>query len=132
MHRHTPASTSRHLSAARDIKALREVCQFRHGGTPSKANHDYWRGDIPWVSPKDMRNWCIKDTEDHISADAVANGATQVVPIGAVLVVARSGVMAANIAMKAGLQCLCNFERISQIFFKAILALKAGFLGVTR
>jgi type I restriction enzyme S subunit len=64
------------------------------GGTPSKANPDYWSGDIPWVSPKDMAGREIFDTQDHITESAVLSSATQVVPAGSLLLVVRSGILA--------------------------------------
>lgn len=64
------------------------------GGTPSKANDEYWKGDIPWVSPKDMKVDVIQDTEDHITQDAIASSATKLVDPGSVLIVYRSGILA--------------------------------------
>ena len=37
------------------------------GGTPSKAEAAFWSGNIPWVSPKDMKSDFIIDTEDHVT-----------------------------------------------------------------
>jgi type I restriction enzyme S subunit len=64
------------------------------GGTPSKANPEFWKGAIPWVSPKDMKTLKIHDSEDHISEGALAASATRQIPRGSVLVVARSGILA--------------------------------------
>lgn len=64
------------------------------GGTPSKANIEYWKGDIPWASPKDMKVDVIQDTEDHITQDAVVNSATKLVAPGSILIVYRSGILA--------------------------------------
>ncbi|MBK9466493.1 MAG: restriction endonuclease subunit S [Pseudomonadales bacterium] len=72
---------------------LRELCSFRHGGTPSKANASFWQGSIPWVSPKDMKSTLIEEAADHISEDAVSGSATSIVPPGAILVVVRSGIL---------------------------------------
>jgi hypothetical protein len=33
---------------------LRELVKTRTGGTPNKSNLNYWKGDIPWASPKDF------------------------------------------------------------------------------
>jgi type I restriction enzyme, S subunit len=63
------------------------------GGTPSKANPAFWSGDIPWVSPKDMKVEVINDAEDHITGEALANSATNLVPDNSVLVVTRSGIL---------------------------------------
>jgi len=72
---------------------LRYLCTFFGGGTPDKSNEDYWRGNIPWVSPKDMKASEIYDTEDHISEQALLESATRLVNPGAVLVVMRSGIL---------------------------------------
>ena len=64
------------------------------GGTPSTTIAEYWQGDIPWVSPKDMKVDVITDTEDRISEQAIANSATKLVEKGSVLIVYRSGILA--------------------------------------
>lgn len=76
------------------IVPLSELCAFRHGGTPSKAVAEFWTGQIPWVSPKDMKTSTVCDASDHITEAAVANSATSVVPPGSTLLVVRSGILA--------------------------------------
>ena len=73
---------------------LNELCTFRHGGTPSKANAAFWGGDIPWVSPKDMKTSLLTSTQDSITAQGVDGSATSIVPKGSILIVARSGILA--------------------------------------
>lgn len=73
---------------------LGEICSFRHGGTPLKSEASYWSGEIPWVSPKDMRSSVINDAEDHINDIAIKNSATCLVPKNILLVVVRSGILA--------------------------------------
>lgn len=68
--------------------SLEQAASFASGGTPSKANPDYWIGDIPWVSAKDMKSSRISDTEDHVSEFGLANG-SRLAPAGATLVLAR-------------------------------------------
>jgi type I restriction enzyme S subunit len=76
------------------VSALRELCAFRHGGTPSKATPEFWSGEIPWVSPKDMKTSTVCDAVDRISQAAIENSAASVVPAGSSLLVVRSGVLA--------------------------------------
>jgi type I restriction enzyme, S subunit len=78
-------------------KTLGEVCQFRGGGTPSKAVEHYWCGDIPWVSPKDMKFDMVSDSVDHISEQAINNSATSLIAKGSVLIVVRSGILARTV-----------------------------------
>ncbi|MNU65373.1 putative type I restriction enzymeP M protein [compost metagenome] len=81
------------IDRAWPLVALGDVTKRVSGGTPSKANAAYWNGDIPWVSPKDMKFDVIIDTEDHVSNDAVENSATSIVPPGTILGVVRSGIL---------------------------------------
>ncbi|CAD5272967.1 conserved hypothetical protein [Bosea sp. 62] len=74
--------------------ALGKLGRWVGGGTPSKVVNDYWQnGDIPWVSPKDMTEWQVSSSEDTITARAVRESATQLLPAGSVLVVTRSGIL---------------------------------------
>lgn len=76
-----------------EVKPLKRVVTFVGGGTPSRAELEYWKGNIPWVSPKDMKTEVIVDTEDHITEEAVASSATRLVAPGAALIVVRSGIL---------------------------------------
>jgi type I restriction enzyme S subunit len=64
------------------------------GGTPSKSNKGYWDGTIPWVSPKDMKQWYIDDAQDHISPIALKETSVKLIPQGSVLVVVRGMILA--------------------------------------
>ena len=67
---------------------LGDVTDFLSGGTPSKSRADYWNGSIPWVSAKDMKQFRLKDTEDHITEIGAANG-TRLASVGSVLLLVR-------------------------------------------
>ena len=73
---------------------LKDLCDFRHGGTPSKSVAAFWSGDIPWVSPKDMKTATLCDASDRISEAALASSATSIAPVGSTLLVVRSGILA--------------------------------------
>jgi type I restriction enzyme S subunit len=73
---------------------MKDVGRWFGGGTPSKANPHFWTGGtIPWVSPKDMKRDKIGDAQDHITEDAVAQSATNLVEADSVLIVVRSGIL---------------------------------------
>jgi type I restriction enzyme, S subunit len=69
-------------------KRLAGLVDIQSGATPSKATPEFWRGSIPWVSAKDMKRLFLEDAEDHISDEAVNEGA-RVVPPGTLLVLTR-------------------------------------------
>ena len=72
---------------------LGSVGQWYSGGTPSMKVHGYWSGDVPWVSPKDMKATRLYDSIDHISPKAIADGA-RLLPAGALLMVIRGMILA--------------------------------------
>ncbi len=78
-------------------KPLKRVTTSCGGGTPDKGNLDYWRGDMLWVSPKDMRSSIVSDTEDKITGKAIRESAARPVPTRSVLIVVRSGILAHTI-----------------------------------
>lgn len=68
---------------------LSEVATFKSGGTPSKEVDAYWQGNIPWVSAKDLKVELVSDAQLHISEKAVRETATQLAPVGSILVLVR-------------------------------------------
>ena len=80
-----------------DEATVGEVCVIKGGGTPSKKNEAFWGGDIPWVSPKDMKFDEIESATDLITQDALDQSTTNLIPKGSVLLVVRSGILARTI-----------------------------------
>ena len=64
---------------------------FSSGKTPSMSNPQFWNGNVPWVTSKDMKRPVITDSEMHISELAAAT--MQLYPVGTLLLVARSGIL---------------------------------------
>ena len=64
---------------------------FSSGKTPSMSNPQFWNGNIPWVTSKDMKSPVITDSEMHISV--LAASSMQLYPAGTLLLVARSGIL---------------------------------------
>lgn len=73
---------------ASEMRPLGDFVRLASGNTPSKANPDYWGGTTPWVSAKDMSNFWIEDSEDHLTEAGVA-AASRIVPAGTVLMLTR-------------------------------------------
>jgi len=76
-----------------DVTTLGGIGTWKGGGTPSKANKDYWSGPIPWVSPKDMKVEYISNTQDSISMEAILGSSTNLVKKESLLIVVRSGIL---------------------------------------
>ncbi len=77
-----------------NTKKLEKLCvKILGGGTPSKSRPEYYEGNIPWVTPKDMKQDYIQDSIDHISAQAVEESSTKLIPPNSLLMVIRSGIL---------------------------------------
>ena len=77
-----------------ETKEVQSVCnKIYGGGTPSKFHPEYFEGNIPWVTPKDMKDSVIRDSIDHITEEAVNNSTAKIVPAYSILMVIRSGIL---------------------------------------
>lgn len=81
------------------------------GGTPSKNNPEYYLGNIPWMSVKDMNKNILEDTVDHITQEAVDNSATNLIPKGTPIIATR---------MSLGKVVVANFDSAINQDLKAI------------
>ena len=103
------------VASSVEMIALSDVASLGNGGTPSKANAAFWRGDIPWVSPKDMKSLVITDTEDHVSPEAVKSSATKLLPAETVLCVVRSGILQHTLPVAITSRPMCTNQDILAI-----------------
>ncbi len=92
------------------------------GGTPSKAIPDYYKGDIPWMSVKDMNKHILTDTVDHITHDAVENSSTNIIPAGTPIIATRMSlgkIVTASFdsAINQDLKALFLSSRVDRNFF---------------
>jgi type I restriction enzyme S subunit len=75
------------------VLPLKYLVRMVSGGTPSKDRPDYWTGEIPWVSPKDMKRWIVVGDHDRISAEAVTATRLELIKTGTVLIVVRGMIL---------------------------------------
>lgn len=73
---------------------LHTLGKLKGGGTPSKARDEYWRGNIPWISPKDMKIDYLSTAQLCISNAALENSAATLIEIGSILFVVRGMILA--------------------------------------
>lgn len=76
------------MPASWSPRPILELCEIWSGGTPRKSIPEYWNGDIPWVSGKDLKSPSLDDAIDHVSAAGVEAG-SRLAPAGAVLLLVR-------------------------------------------
>ena len=117
---------------------LDECAVWLSGGTPSKSNPEFWAGDIPWISAKDMKTFRLRDAEDHISAAAIGKGG-KVVPAGTILLLVRGmtlhndvpiGIATRDVAFNQDIKALKTVDGVdSQFLAYWLLAHKPDLLA---
>lgn len=107
-----------------ESKTIGQLCvSIRGGGTPSKAIADYWGGQIPWATVKDLSNFNPKGTLDHISTRGVAESAARVVPAGELIVsvrmlIARAVQFSVDVAINQDLKVLNLKQEVDPTFLR--------------
>ena len=76
------------------VLPFNKIGQFISGGTPSKSRDDFWNGNNPWVSPKDMKISKISNSEDHISESVFEETTLKRIAPNHVLIVVRGMILA--------------------------------------
>lgn len=74
-------------------RRLKFCVTVKGGGTPNTSTPEYWDGNIPWVSPKDMKFDFITEAEDNITELGLIESASVLIAPNTVLVVVRSGIL---------------------------------------
>jgi type I restriction enzyme S subunit len=77
-----------------DCKSLGDVCRPVGGGTPSRAQPNYWNGNIPWASVKDFSDdsLVLSETQEHISQEGLESSASTLIPSGTPVICTRMAV----------------------------------------
>lgn len=66
-----------------------ELFNFVGGGTPSKQVPNYWIGDIPWASVKDVKGDYLNNTIDRISEEGLKNSSANIANKDEVILITR-------------------------------------------
>jgi hypothetical protein len=66
---------------------LGDFVRLQSGGTPSKERSDYWGGEFPWVTAKDMKTLCLTGSELRLTKSGKEVAA--IAPALSVLVLTR-------------------------------------------
>jgi type I restriction enzyme S subunit len=104
---------------------LSEITRWSSGGTPSKANPDYWGGDIPWISAASMKGHYYSDSKVYITEQAVAGKAKMANSDNLLLLVRGSmlwnkvplGITTRKLAFNQDVKCLSPDSEMLDITF---------------
>jgi type I restriction enzyme S subunit len=67
---------------------LGRLVRFASGGTPSREDPNFWNGDIPWLSAKDLKKFRLNDSIEKVTREGANNGA-RLIEAGSVLILVR-------------------------------------------
>ena len=70
---------------------LGDVCNLIGGGTPSKSNSDYYDGDIPWATVRDMAFHELTFTQHRITQSGLENSSANLIPKDNIIIASRVG-----------------------------------------
>lgn len=88
---------------------LGDCANSQNGSTPPKDVVAYWEGNMPWVTPKDMKRAEITDSIDHVSKAAIDDQRVRVIPKNSVLIVVRGMILAHTVPIALNLvDCTIN------------------------
>lgn len=76
-----------------EYRKVSEVGKWHSGGTPARGKSEYWGGDIPWISPKDMKLPVLNSAEEKLTAEGIDAG-SRLMPKDTILIVVRGMILA--------------------------------------
>ena len=98
-HEHTQITNG--LPKGWDLGTIADFFDTTSGGTPSRANPDFYTGDINWVKTQELNDDFIFETEERITEDALAKSSAKLFPANTLLVsiyggtnIGRTGILA--------------------------------------
>ena len=68
-----------------DTSKIDKIASVTSGGTPSRANPEYWNGDIPWVTTSLVDFNVIHSAEEFITKEGVNNSSAKLFPKDTIL-----------------------------------------------
>ena len=74
------------LKKTHKLLPLSKVVNTSSGGTPSRTNHNYYGGDIPWLKSGEMNDSLITQAEEFITEEGLNNSSAKIFPKGTLLV----------------------------------------------
>lgn len=98
------------------VEKLGNISTLVGGGTPNRSNNEYWEnGDIPWLSPTDLKEIGqiteIDNSKDKINSLGLRQSSAKILPVGTVLYSSRAtiGKIAINTIEVSTNQGFTNF-----------------------
>lgn len=109
-------------------KKLGDIAETASGGTPSRSNINYYKGDICWFTTSELTDNYLYDSNEHITNEALSCSSTKLFPTGTLLIamygatIGRLGILCTEAATNQAC-CAINCQKIDTMFLFYLLLL---------
>lgn len=110
-----------------NVKRLRQCGTMVGGMTPSMGEPRFWDGDIPWVTPKDMKHEAIRDSGVQVTKAALRETSIRLIGPPAVLMVVRGMILARKVPVAWITNCVTINQDMKAVV--PAIGIKAEFLA---
>ena len=108
---------------------LEDIGEIVGGATPSTKREDYYGGDIPWITPKDLSSFkgrYISNGERNITEEGLASCSAQMMPPNTVLFTSRApigyvAIAAQSVCTNQGFKSIVVNENADPLFVYYLL-----------
>ena len=117
-----------------EVKVFTEIADVLSGGTPKTDVPQYWDGEIPFFTPRDVPDcFYLQDTDKHVSDIGLAKCASALYPPDTVFITARGTVgkvalPAVNMAMNQSCYALRGKTGVPQRFLFLMMLQQVDYL----
>jgi type I restriction enzyme S subunit len=94
---------------------IRNCGRIVGGMTPSIERPEFWNGDIPWVTPKDIKADALADSKLRVTSAALEQTSLRKVPPGSVLLVVRGMILSRKVPVARAVRPLTINQDIKAI-----------------
>ena len=116
------------LSDWKKVK-LSELGTIVGGGTPSTKKEEYYGGNIPWITPKDLANFgerYIEHGNRNITLAGLENSSAKILPAGSILFSSRApigyiAIAANNVSTNQGFKSIIPNSNVDSLFLYYLL-----------
>ena len=103
------------------------------GGTPSRTVPEYWEGDIPWSTVKDLMGTYLSSTEETITELGLKQSSSRLIPSGTIILATRMAVGKAvvfntNVAINQDLKAFFHKSIVDPKFLLQLFLSKSSYL----
>lgn len=112
-----------------EVVRLGEVGDIVGGGTPDTTNSAFWNGEILWLTPTEIKQKYIFDSERKITQKGLLNSSAKLLPKNTILITTRAtigdiGIATQELSTNQGFQSFISGEKVNFEFMYYLLGAK--------